>query len=123
MMLYKIVLVLVIVGVASGIVNESGFYPVALPESGHTGMTEAQVTDLSNSASNTPVNAFSTFVILGQLVNVLITTFKTVITVIPLLTAYGVPLPLAAGIQIIIWLVMAMGVYQMYTGHQTPGMD
>lgn len=123
MMLYKIVLVLVVFGAISGVIEESGFYPTHLPQSGHTGISEAQVTDLSNAASNTPINIFSSFVVLSMVINVLITTFKTVITVIPLLTAYGVPLGLAVAIQTIIWLVMAWGIYEMWTGHTPPAMD
>jgi hypothetical protein len=123
MMLYKIVLVLVIFGAVTGIINSSGFYPVKLPDSGIKGMSQAQVTDLSNAATSTPANPFSAFVLLQTLVGVLISTFTAVIVVAPLLIAYGCPVALAAGIQVVIWLIMAMGIYQMYTGHQSPGMD
>lgn len=123
MMLYKIVLCLLIVGGVTSVINESGFYSMHIPESGMTGMSEAQVTDLTNSAKSAPTNPFSMFIVLQTLVSVLISTFLVVITVIPLLTAYGVPFGFACMIQAIVWTVMAVGVYQMYTGHQMPGMD
>ena len=123
MMLYRIVLCLVIFGAASAAIEDAGFYPVHLPQTGNTGITEAQVTDLSNAASNTPVNAFSAFTLLTMLGHVLLSAFLAVITVIPFLTAYGVPMEFAVMIQTPIWLVTAFGVYQMYTGHQATGMD
>ena len=123
MMLYKIVLCLVIFGATSAAIEDAGFYPVHLPHTGNTGITEAQVTDLSNAASNTPVNAFSAFSLLMMLAHVLGSAFLAVLTVIPVLTAYGIPMEFAIMIQTPIWLVTAFGFYQMYTGHQATGMD
>ena len=123
MMLYKIVLCLVIFGAVAGAINDAGFYTTKLPTTGNTGITEAQVRDLSQSAQNTAVNPFSAFSLLLMLGGVLLNAFLAVITVIPLLMSYGVPAEFAVMIQTPIWLVTAFGVYQMYTGHQATGMD
>lgn len=123
MMLYKIVLVLAIFGAVTGIINETGFYPTVLPSSGAVGISQAQVTDMSGSAVNSPVNAFSAWSVLTMCLGVLFSTFQSVVLVSSILVAYGCPTGLAIGIQGIVWLVMAMGIYQMSTGHNTTNMD
>jgi hypothetical protein len=37
--------------------------------------------------------------------------------------AWGIPAPIALAIQTPIWLVMAWGLYEMWTGHTPPAMD
>lgn len=123
MMIYKIVLFLMIFGAISGVINESGFYSVKVPTTGYKGMTEAQVTDLSNSAANTPVNAFSGFAVIVSLVKIIGSSFLAVATVIPFLVGFGMEANFAVAIQGIIWFVTAIGLYQMYTGHQLSGME
>jgi len=123
MMLYKIGLCLMILGAVSAVIQDTGFYPVNIPQTSAKGITEAEVIDLANNVENAPINPLSSLFMLQMIIHVLISAFLALITIIPFLTAYGCPLGLAVIIQTPIWLVMAWGLYQMWTGHASMGMD
>lgn len=123
MMLYKLLLCLAVFGAMSGVIEQTGFYPVHVPQSGSLGMTEAQVTDLSTGVTNSPTNAFSAWTGLMMIFGVLWSAIVAVVVVTPILTAYGCPLGLAIAIDGLIWIPKGFGLYQMVTGHQIPGME
>ena len=123
MMLYKIMLSLVVFGAVAGYVNSTGMYSVHAPVSGTIGIGEAQVTDMSNNIKSASVNPLFSVTLLWVCLNVLFSAALALLTVIPFLTAWGVPPGLALMVQTPVWLVMAWGIYQMSTGHETQGMD
>ena len=61
MMLYKIMLVLIVFGAVNGMLNTVGLYNQKLPTTGNTGITEAQVTDLTRAAGKTPINPWTSY--------------------------------------------------------------
>lgn len=123
MMLYKIMLCLVVFGAVTGAVNSLQLYPVTSPESHNTGITEAEVTELTGTMSNAPMNPFTAYFMLTTLIGILGTVALSLITIIPFLMAWGIPAPIALAIQTPIWLVMAWGLYEMWTGHTPPAQD
>lgn len=123
MMLYKIMLVLIVFGAVNGMLNTVGLYSQKLPTTGNTGITEAQVTDLTRAAGKTPINPWTSYTVLSTVFGVIASVALSLVTIIPMLTAYGIPLPLAVAIQTPIWLVLAWGVYEMWTGHSSPSQD
>ena len=107
MMLYKIVLCLIIFGAVTGMMNTLNFYGIQSPTTGNEGITEEQATGMASAVSNSPLNMITGYFVLMLLLNMLLSAFLAVITVIPFLTAWGVPFALATAIQIPIWLVFA----------------
>ena len=123
MMLYKIMLCLTVFGAVSGMMNTLNFYGLQSPETGNPGITEEQATGMAASVTNSPLNMITGYFVLMALLNILLSAALALITVIPFLMAWGVPLELATAIQVPIWLVMAWGVYEMWTGHTSPAQD
>lgn len=123
MMLYKLALVLMIFGASSAAIQDIGIYPIEVPQTDAVGIREADVRALSNNTAGTPAGAFSGWVVLMMILHVLLTAFMALVTIIPILLEYGVPIEFAVLIQTPIWLVFAWGLYQMHTGHATQGMD
>lgn len=123
MMIYKIVLCLVVFGAVTGMVNSLNLYPLTAPDTGNEGVSEAQVTEMAGTMSNSPLNAFTSYFVIMMLINILVTIFISLITIIPFLVAWGIPIELATAIQIPIWTVMAWGLWEMWTGQTPPAQD
>jgi len=121
-MLYKLMLVLFIFGAVIGAINEAGLYSTVLPESGAT-INEAEVTEITGSLSDSTVNPFTVIQILMSCGKVLIGGMLSIVTIIPTMVSFGVPLVWASMVQAPIWLIEVWGVYEFYTGHQTAGQD
>lgn len=123
MMLYKIMLCLTVFGAVAGMMNTLNFYGLQSPTTGNPGVTEEQATEVTGAVSNSPLNMFTGYFVLMLLLNVLGSAALALVTVIPFLVAWGVPVELATAIQVPIWLVLAWGVYEMWTGHTPPAQD
>lgn len=114
MMIYRVVLFLVIFGAVTSCMDAIGITPVILPSS-QVGINEGQVRELNQ--LNDQIGALSWFTIPFMLLKVLFGAFLAVITILPLMFSYGIPLSWGLMIQTPIWLVEAYGLYQMVSGH------
>jgi hypothetical protein len=118
MISYDIILTIIIFCAVSGALNSVGWYHVQLPTTGGSvGMTEAQVTDLTRTSGNTPVNAWTSITQMAGAFRLIGTCLLGLLTIIPFLTAFGVPLVWATAIQIPIWFIVGFTVWEMWSGH------
>jgi sterol desaturase/sphingolipid hydroxylase (fatty acid hydroxylase superfamily) len=122
MMAYKIMLVMLIFCSVNSGVNALGWYTQKLPEQKAI-ITEAEVTDLTNQASETAVNAWTMWTVIKMIFGVIGGVMLSLLTIIPFLTAYGVPIEIATMVQMPVWLVLAWGIYGMWTGHVSQSQD
>lgn len=122
MMAYKIMLVMIIFGAVNGALNTSGMYLKKLPEQ-NAQITQAQVTEMTKSVGNAPLNPWTMYTVIAMVFGVIGSALLALLTVIPILTAYGCPMWLALCIQTPLWLVVAWGIYEIYTGHVTIPQD
>ena len=122
MMAYKIMLVMLTFCAVNGSINTLGWYTQKLPEQ-RAAITEAEVTDLTQQAAETQVNAWTMWTIIKVIFQVVGGMLLSLLTIIPFLTAYGIPLQIAAMIQMPVWLVLAWGVYGIWTGHVSQSQD
>jgi hypothetical protein len=119
---YGIMLALLCFGFITGGVNELHIYEKTLPEAPGT-MKEQTVTDLQAGMQGQDPNPLMTYNMILSGGKVLMNGFLMLLTIVPTLMAYGIPLAIAMMIQGPIWLVEAWGIYQFYTGYATQGMD
>lgn len=115
MMLYKIIFVLFCFGFVSTGINASGLFPMVVPEPGYNNVTEAQVTEMTEQASG----ELSPLFILSFLiwfVKAILGGLLAILTIIPLLLAWGCPLWVAGMVQGPIWIVSLYGVFTTITG-------
>ena len=89
---------------------------MSLPTTG-AGINQAQVTELTQSVGKTSINAWTGYTVIAMCFNVLGSGLLNLLSIIPFLTSFGVPLAWAIAIQTPIWLVLAIAVYGMWTGH------
>jgi len=122
MMAYKIMLVMLIFSAVNGGLNSLGWYTTKLPEQKAI-ITEAQVTDLTGQASDTAVNPWTMWTVIKMVFQVVGGALLSLLTIIPFLLAYGVPLEIAIMIQTPIWLVLVWGIYGIWTGHVSMSQD
>ena len=123
MMLYKLVLCLFIFGLVAGAINESGLSSTVTIPASNVEITEADAESLTEGVGTTGINALSLISVVFTFGKVIGSAVLAVFTVLPLLLSFGVPELIAVVIQTPIWLVEIFGLYQLYTGHQTLGMD
>lgn len=119
---YGIMLALLCFGFITAGVNELAIYQKTLPETGAT-MHEETVQELQSGMQAQGPNPLMTYNMILSAGKILIGGFMMLITIVPSLLAYGIPLPIAMMIQGPVWLVEAWGIYQFYTGYATQGMD
>jgi hypothetical protein len=112
---YTIALAIFAFGFITGGLNGLGIFDVALPTSGAT-LTEAQVTEITEGATSGGASALQPISSLFTLGGILWEGLKTALTIIPLLTSYGVHPAVAMLIQGPIWFVYVAGVVQFFTG-------
>lgn len=122
MMLYKIMLTMLIFSVVNAGLNASGLYLTKLPEQ-QSAVTQAQVVDLTTTVGNAQSNPWTALAVLGTVFRFLMDMALGLLTVLPMLLAFGVPMWLALMIQTPIWLILAWGVYEMWTGHSSKMQD
>jgi len=114
MMFYKILLFLTIFGCVCGGINASGIFPMQAPVQSTTAISEAQITDLSNSTKG-PVSPLAEINWLGATFSI-ISGAIAALTIIPLGLAWGLPLWLIMIFQVPIWLVELVGIIYMMSG-------
>ena len=86
-------------------------------------VTQANVMDLSNTATNAGLNPFFIFFVIQSFMKVLGTGLLTCATILPLMLQFGVPVAIALMFQSPIWIVEAFGIYQLITGYNMGGME
>lgn len=114
-MLYKIIFVLFCLGFVSTGINESGLFPMAVPEPGYSNVTEAQVTDMTEQASG-EVSGLFVLSFMVWFVKSILGGLIAILSIIPLLTAWGCPLWIAGMIQGPVWLICLYGIFGTITG-------
>lgn len=114
-MLYKIALCLFIFGAVITGLNSSGLFPATLPEAGINQYDQATVEDLSGSASG-ELNPLFTLGIIQVFVSSVIAGVIAVLSIIPLMMQFGVPLWMAMMIQGPIWFVCAWDLFSVLKG-------
>jgi hypothetical protein len=120
---YSIFMFLFIFGAVTGSINQLGIIDYQLPQSNVNTINQAQVTDLSNTASSAGLNPFFIFYVIQTFGKVLFTGLLTCATVLPLMVGFGVPIVIATMFQGPIWIVEAFGIYQLITGYNMGGME
>lgn len=114
---------LFIFGAVTGSINQLGIIDYQLPQSNVNTINQAQVMDLSNTASSAGLNPFFIFYVIQTFGKVLFTGLLTCATVLPLMVGFGVPITIATMFQGPIWIVEAFGIYQLITGYNMGGME
>jgi len=120
---YSIFMFLFIFGAVTGSINQLGIIDYQLPQSNVNTINQAQVMDLSNTASSAGLNPFFIFYVIQTFGKVLFTGLLTCATVLPLMVGFGVPITIATMFQGPIWIVEAFGIYQLITGYNMGGME
>lgn len=120
---YSIFMFLFILGSVTGGINSLGIIDYQLPQSNVNTINQAQVMDLSNTASSAGLNPFFIFYVIQTFGKVLFTGLLTCATVLPLMVGFGVPITIATMFQGPIWIVEAFGIYQLITGYNMGGME
>lgn len=118
MIAYKIMLVMLIFSSVSAGLNTLGWYSVKLPEQKAT-ISQAQVTELTQSAGKVSVNPWTLYTILKMVFQVIGSALLGLLTIIPFLMAFGIDPVIALMIQVPIWLVLGWAIYEIWTGHTT----
>jgi hypothetical protein len=120
MMLYKIALsIFIFAAVCTGI-NDSGIFTITVPESNVNQMEQADVQDLTDTASGEVTGLFTIgFVIVA--IKSIIAGLVAIFSILPLLTSWGVPLWIGMIFQAPLWFVEAVGIYQFVTGVNVEG--
>ena len=106
---YTIALALITFGFIVGSLNGLGICSTQLPgpTSSFTGSAEIhEITEGIQSTQSSPLND----IFLIKFIGVIFEGLKTALTIIPLMSEYGVPLEISIIIQGLIWFVYAMGI-------------
>jgi len=121
---YTVMLALFIIGCVTQAVNTNEI-GVSIPhqEVSVNETTVSEVTDLSNTDSEGSMFMFWNVRVMIKMMGVLMSGFATVLSVIPLLLSFGIPLSIATMIQLPIWIVEIWGIAQFLTGRQTKTME
>jgi hypothetical protein len=126
---YSIFIFLFIFGVVSGSLNTLAIFDVNMPQNNVNTVNQADVMDLSNTASTAGLNPFFIFYIIQSFGKVMFTGILTCATILPLIVGFlsFLPLPQAIAIGMIfqapVWIVCAFGIYQLVTGYNMGGME
>ncbi|MFA4973307.1 MAG: hypothetical protein WC683_11885 [bacterium] len=124
MMLYKAILISLMLGAVFSGINECGLYSAPLPDS-TAGMGNAEVTAFGESGGSA-ITALSVVGVIAAFIKVVVSACVSVVSFVPIFCAYGWPLSWAwmvAMIESPLYFIKLWGLYQLWTGHQTMGMD
>ena len=123
MKLYAIVLVLFVFGFVNAGINELGVFDTKMPNS-NPQITETQAGQFTEGVGAlNPLNPFFIYSMIVSFLKMFGQACLAVLTIVPLLNSYGIPIAVGMMIQGPIWLVEAVGIYQIVTGYQFQGMD
>lgn len=119
---YTIALALFAFGFVVGGVNALGIFSTALPGS-DMAIGESQVQEITGGATSGGASPLYPITVLFTLGGVFFEALKTALTIIPLLTSYGVDPVVAMMFQGPIWLVYIAAVVQFFTGRSLKGSE
>lgn len=119
MMLYRVFLWLTLFGCACGAINASGIFSYHAPVQSSVGITEGQITDLTNQSTG-PLSPLMELNGLSMLLKFLSGAIAGIM-IIPLGLQWGIPLWIIMMFQTPLWLVEAVGLYQLWTGRDIEG--
>lgn len=119
---YTIALALFAFGFVVGGVNALGIFTTALPGS-DMAIGESQVQEITAGATSGGASPLYPITVLFTLGGVFFEALKTALTIIPLLTSYGVDPVVAMMFQGPIWLVYIAAVVQFFTGRSLKGSE
>ena len=117
---YTIALALFAFGFVVGGVNALGIFSTALPGS-DMAIGESQVQEITAGATSGGASPLYPITVLFTLGGVFFEALKTALTIIPLLTSYGVDPVVPMMFQVPIWLVYIVAVVQFFTGRSLKG--
>lgn len=119
---YTIALALFALGFVVGGVNALGIFSVMLPGS-DMALGESQVTEITAGATSGGASPLYPITVLFTLGGVFFEGLKTALTILPLLTSYGIDPIVAMMFQGPIWLVYLVAVVQFFTGRSLKGSE
>ena len=119
---YTIALALFALGFVVGGVNALGIFTTALPGS-DMALGESQVTEITAGATSGGASPLYPITVLFTLGGVFFEGLKTALTILPLLTSYGIDPITAMMFQGPIWLVYLVAVVQFFTGRSIKGSE
>lgn len=119
---YTIALALFALGFITGGVNALGIFSIMLPGS-DMAIGESQVQEITAGATSGGASPLYPITVLFTLGGVFFEGLKTALTIIPLLTSYGVDPLVAMMFQGPIWFVYVAAVVQFFTGRSLKGSE
>jgi len=119
---YTIALALFAFGFVVGGVNALGIFSVMLPGS-DMALGESQVQEITAGATSGGASPLYPITVLFTLGGVFFEGLKTALTILPLLTSYGIDPITAMMFQGPIWLVYLVAVVQFFTGRSIKGSE
>ncbi|MDD3932730.1 MAG: hypothetical protein PHP55_02630 [Methanoculleus sp.] len=119
---YTIALALFALGFVVGGVNALGIFSVMLPGS-DMALGESQVQEITAGATSGGASPLYPITVLFTLGGVFFEGLKTALTILPLLTSYGIDPITAMMFQGPIWLVYLVAVVQFFTGRSLKGSE
>ena len=119
---YTIALALFAFGFITGGVNALGIFTTMLPGS-DMALGESQVQEITAGATSGGASPLYPITVLFTLGGVFFEALKTALTIIPLLTSYGVDPVVAMMFQGPIWFVYIAAVVQFFSGRSLKGSE
>lgn len=119
---YTVALALFAFGFVVGGVNALGIFSTALPGSSMA-LGDSQVIEITAGATSGGASPLYPITVLFTLGGVFFEALKTALTIIPLLTSYGVDPIVAMMFQGPIWFVYVAAVVQFFTGRSLKGSE
>ena len=119
---YTIALALFAFGFITGGVNALGIFSTTLPGS-DMALGESQVMEITAGATSGGASPLYPISVLFTLGGVFFEALKTALTIIPLLTSYGVDPIVAMMFQGPIWFVYVTAVVQFFSGRSLKGSE
>jgi hypothetical protein len=119
---YTIALALFALGFVVGGVNALGIFSVMLPGS-DMALGESQVQEITAGATSGGASPLYPITVLFTLGGVFFEGLKTALTILPLLTSYGIDPITAMMFQGPIWLVYLVAVVQFFSGRSIKGSE
>jgi hypothetical protein len=119
---YTIALALFALGFVVGGVNALGIFSVMLPGS-DMALGESQVQEITAGATSGGASPLYPITVLFTLGGVFFEGLKTALTILPLLTSYGIDPITAMMFQGPIWLVYLVAVVQFFSGRSLKGSE
>ena len=122
MKLYTILLTLFIFSFVTSGINESGMFSHKMPET-DIGFNDSHVQEITEGVQAAGTNPVSIISIIGLFFRIFASAVLALITILPILSSWAVPVWAGMMVQGPVWLVELAGLQQMATGHNFLGME